>query len=253
VRPQEVRRYPDEQFYFDGPELVVDREVLPEVFPEITNLDDQSIVATYRNAEGEVRTREHAGIGWSDHFQPGQQLLSIQTGTGEVSRTAVSGEYWQMACTGDISGEYEVQPGDLLITKRMVGYEKSIVIVPADEPMPAPASGDGMTTYEPLGVITNEGSLVAWGDEGAGARHKLDLAIANKLVNSRLDNYLLHRAVDRVSLLGLVSTCQFLETYLDWFKGSFGQDYKPDKEPSQRWDEFPGMLTAEQLARYRAE
>ncbi|HTB48974.1 MAG TPA: hypothetical protein VK712_02735 [Verrucomicrobiae bacterium] len=147
MRPQESRRQPDERFYFESRELVVDRKVLPEHVPTAESLNSRSIVGMYRNGEGNPLSIEHTGMSWRHYPQAGVQLLSIETATGETAYSySGDDEYMQASCSGETVGRYEVQPGDLLITERSVAGREEVIIVPADEPLP---NAEGHPSYQP--------------------------------------------------------------------------------------------------------
>ncbi|GEM_PF-4515051 len=249
MRPQESRRQPEEQFYFENGELVIDREVLPEHTPTVQSLNSRSIVGAYRGVDGEPLGVEHTGLNWRFYPQAGVQLLTIETATGEVAYRTVSpdDEYQQASCAGEVVNTYEVQPGDLLITGRSVNSREEIIIIPADAPLP---DSEAHPSYQPLGVITTQGELITWGNEGVKARRLTELTVADRLAASPLDKRTVREELgEGYSLRGSLATSDIATTYLKWFAEKFGKDYLSlvPAATEKQWDAFNGELTQAQF------
>lgn len=253
MRPQEGRRFPDEMFYFDKGELVVDEEVLPEHFPKVEVLDGRSVVGTFTGLSGDVHAVEHVGLGWEHYLAPGDRLLGIQSGNGVVRREVGNDDSRQLSCTGNITGELKVETGDMFFAKRRSLQRSELLILPANEPLPGgDFSNINGYSYEPLGIFRQDGQLITWGHDGSIAKRHVDLSIANGLVNNRLSNYILSlQLVSNGSIVGRVGCDEIASAYLVWFQEKFGTDFVPTKDPADRWDEFPTPPTQEQIDRYR--
>lgn len=249
---QEERRFPDEQFYFEKGELVVDRSVLPEHVPNVHVLEGESIVGTYLNAEGDERTRCHKLLGWKHRFHPGEQLLRVETGTENVvTRSSTDGKYWVHSIGGEPKDRYEIKSGDQIVVMEgdSIDLTKTIFL-PGNQPLPK--KGFGSKVYEPIGVINPDGLLFSWGYDGMQAGSLVDLAIASHLMNSDIDRFLVDDQIRRShgTLLGRLSCSELTVEYLEFFKREFDEDFIPKRNPEDRWDEFPMLLSEEQRKRY---
>lgn len=236
MRPIEHRRHPEEKFYFDNSQLIVDINVLPPHYPSVELINNHSTFETIVNPEGIMISKEVKGQGTKSSMAPGTRLHGVEARDGET-----------------VTSSYQVEPGDILIARRESAsgiYGEPIVMVPADKPLP---DDEQTASYQPLGIITTEGKLVAWGYEGHRAQELVDHILANKLVKSRLDNFILDIEVTfRGPIAERLAASEVVRRYIEWVQEEHGKDYYPHQEPKDRWSQFSeeDEVSLAQLARY---
>ncbi len=235
MQPIGERRRPDESIFFEGYELHVDLDVLPEHVPEVVYLDDTSVIATYRNTDG-----QECGQNFKvrHRMYPGDQLLEI-TAKDAWTRDYNDRGRWVAEGHGARTAYYTIQPGDILILHDSSESDDDVNLVPADEPLPQRTD---LKDWRPLGIITTEGKLVTWHGTTSNARWLVDLCIASWVVRpdagvvSDIDCTNLRNANRRSSLKAAVEGDLATSAYLKWFFDEFaGVDFRPVQEPSETW------------------
>ena len=134
---------------------------------------------------------------------------------------------------------------------------RGVMILPHGTPLPSFAEegiNDELVRYRLLGFINEADKLVTfyggW-DEGTSL---VDLCVANRLVQNRLEEILLHDALPLGgSLSGIAKSNNVVRPYLEYFDARHGTKYMPQEDPrfSASRSEF-GTLTIEQQSRLRA-
>jgi hypothetical protein len=248
MRPQEGRRYDDEAFYFDGPELIIDEACLEGPYPSVETFDSRTLITTYEDSEGRWIQRDTSGLDIIP-FYPGERMIGLQTSDewAEQRWDDSTGEFNHIL-QGEPTKTYDVQPDDRILV-RHTGFGKRrrepvvILPVPAGEHLPT----DEFYYYRAFGIITAEDRLVAWGNGASHVEWLLDLAIASWHVEDHAGLYQLEQQVGTDELVGLIGASATLATYLQDFAERYGRDFTPSKNPKERRGEFPKQLTKAKL------
>lgn len=245
MRTQEAPRDPSEQFYFDQGELVVVESAIKDLgrIPSVNFLEGSAIVLDYQDLADYDHTVGIMDISGPRELPNGYKINRITTGPDRPQQEySDEKQEWEFSLR-KIAAEHEVEAGDLLIANaKNPGVPKQTLIIPADESFPR----EPYSSYAPMGVIDQKGTLNTWSMEGREAKYLTELLVAAKLTSSRLDNAQLDRQLGDTVLFGRLATRDLGRTYIEWFEDKFGGGYLPPKEPKDRWDEFPEPLTASQ-------
>lgn len=249
--PQDVQRYPDETFYFDGygGPLCINQEVLDVIqYPSVEihhSPDVRGAIMTTENIGGQQQNQDitHDST-WT--VERGERVVSITTGDRPTHPDWNEGGY--KFSDGVRAETYDIQETDtlLLMRRQLRPMRTGRVLHPGGEPIPK----DG-ADYQLLGVIDRAGALHVWGPGAETTSWYVDLAIANRHVRTNVDLYLLEREVGGGHLVGMLSGSAAVTGYFRYHAHQHGVDFMPAQDPRERRDEFPEVLTREQLDRYR--
>jgi hypothetical protein len=243
-------RHPGEVFHFTGSILVADEAAVYALgpVPRVEVCDGNCVVGTIERADGTVQARDFITFEGNTLYG-GQRLLRVQAGSERSVLAWTEEGRRTYAVGGETTAEHIVQPEDKLIVVQSDPRSEEpegIIIVSAAEPMPAEAD----VSYTPLGIITGDGRLIAFGYRSHDTRRVVDLAIASKLVSSAVDLLLLEEQIGAGHLVGILQCSEAATTYLQWFAAQYGNDFMPTQDVRERYDEFPEPLTRAQKDRY---
>lgn len=251
MRPQESPLPHKEKFGFTEGELIVQQTKLPDHYPQVVVLNDASIVASAVTSAGEMYSFEHGdGNSWQASLEPNSRLVSVQTGDKPATLDFSEHADGSHVLGGEVTGEYQIQPGDLLMVQVQSSGPRTVELLSADANLPA---REGAMSYAPLAVITEAGALITWGEEGRRTRKLVDWALANQLATDKLHTYILAVQIsnpNKYTLIGQIESDRVARTYLRWFQERFSQDYMPTEEPIARLRRLPGQLTGQEIGRH---
>jgi len=217
-------RYEDETFYFDDEghgELIVPEENLPETYPQVTELEGRSVIATFVSGSGEMGTySQNSDV----RLCPGSRVERVQTG-GETSFRWNDEEVLVYSFEEKATGIYVPAKGDVFILKpNTFDDETEMRVHPATEPLP---ELEGSWTVE--AAITADNRLVTWGE--TGHQQLVDWCIALQLMETTPDYVNLNRSSARsISILGMFSVNRVVQKYFAELEDRTGADFTPKEE-----------------------
>jgi hypothetical protein len=129
--------------------------------------------------------------------------------------------------------------GDLDKFKQIRTNERTI-IQPANEPLPTLFEGERAKNnlYRLQGFITQDTKLIS---PDSQAQWLVDLVVAHKLSENRLERGLLISEVGSMSLIGSLSVNEDALSYLQYFDEQKGTDFVPSKDPYEVEEDYPAF------------
>lgn len=214
-------------FYFDEKgELIVRRDALPPLAPNVHVVDGHTIVAHLTGEDGKAELVEHSGLGWteSEKFsRNGNRLHLVAAYT--LGLVWDRGEERHLPAKARRIAECEIVDEDLLIVQtQRRSWASGVRVVPGRQPL-EPLENEG--TYNPAAIITPDGTLVSWGFEGHQMRSTVDKVIANRLASTPSEHLELERQLGKQSLATMIGQSQPVTMYLRHFRDVFSDDYFP--------------------------
>lgn len=214
-------------FYFDEKgELIVRRDALPHLAPDVRVVDGHTIVAHLISEDGQVDLVEHSGLGWTEaeKFSRNRNRLHL-VAAYTLGLVWGRGEERHVPDNARRVADCGIFEEDLLIVQiQERSWGTGVKVVPGGQPL-EPLANNG--TYNPAAIITPDGTLVSWGFEGHQMRSIVDKVVANRLANSPAEHLELERQLGKQSLAAMIGHSQPVTMYLRHFRDVFSDDYFP--------------------------
>lgn len=254
MKPNNQYTSPENRFFYPVNHGIEHHESLDTTgLPGTENIPGQDHYVVIRNSEGEVYAAE---LGWNNHNIPVNtvvigvkgQKTGTQRGSGRSFLNLNEFDQFDEDCTYTPNEDKDTK---IIVQVDMSCFrnditdprfnDKGVAVLPQGTLLPSFAEDgidDEKVKYRLLGFINPEDKLVTWHGETGYNTVLVDWCVANQLKQNRLEEVLLHDALPSgAHLVGLLSTTEAANAYLEYFDRKHGTSFMPKEDPRHPFSE----------------